>query len=242
MSRISNVVVGAIGLTGLATAGVQDGHSAPNAANPSSVIVVNSASQPVPTAATGTTNISGTVGLASGATVGLAPGTTVALADNTSVGISGTPSVSVTSLPAVQVGNTGSSPVPANIVETRTPFCYGGSLAFWTGMYGSVGSGGYTPPDGYRLIIKQVSANIQLQGADHIRFVELMGQNGAPNCFMPATDQGFDGTNEWFNACQQVDIEVDPGQRVTFYVQRFGTTGTGNVDYSVTGYLEPVGG
>ena len=61
----------------------------------SQVVVVNSPSQPVPTAAQGTTNVTGTVTLASGSTVNIG--------NNPSVNVSNTPNVNVTNTPTVNL-------------------------------------------------------------------------------------------------------------------------------------------
>src|SRR5438309_1683972 len=63
-------------------------HGAP-ASGPQSVLVVNGSSQPIPTTSTGTTAVSGNVGITGTPTVNAAQ------SGNWNVGISGTPAVSV---------------------------------------------------------------------------------------------------------------------------------------------------
>jgi hypothetical protein len=75
---------------------------------PQNVVVTNSMAQPIPTAPTGTTNVAGTVGLASGASVSLASGGNTVMVGNSdpisvsgSVSLAGTPSVAVSALPDI---------------------------------------------------------------------------------------------------------------------------------------------
>lgn len=93
--RVVNSFLGVTALAALASGGHQI-RSNGGGSGPSNVIVVNSAGQPVPTAAQGTTMVSGTVSLANG----------------TSVAVSSLPAVQVSSLPAVQISNGGNNPVP----------------------------------------------------------------------------------------------------------------------------------
>jgi len=232
MSRISNLIIGAIGLTGVATAGYQDGRPSPSAANPSNVMVVNPTTQPVPTSATGTTNVAGTVGLSAGTTVGLASGT--------SIGITGTPSVSVSSLPAVQIGNSSANPIPSTTVETRTPVFVKQQLQINDGSV-EFDPQLYTVPDGKRLFVKYVTGRGAFPGTQRVTLFDLSGSNGV-DAFIPTTDQASTPNYEFWQASQMVDLEFDPGTVITVFCVRSDSVGTSFATLGFSGYLEPVGG
>ena len=114
-----------------------------NAANKQDVRVINTTSEPVPTAAQGTTAIVGTVNVGNTPTVNLASGSSVGLDPSNNT---------------VQLGNTMANPVPVRDVDNpaRQPF-QKGTFYFLNDGESSKGTTLFFVPFGKRLVIEQVS-------------------------------------------------------------------------------------
>jgi hypothetical protein len=80
--------------------------SAPPIAAPQQVQVVNTSSQPVPVAPTGTTTVTGSVSISGTPSVSIAGTPSVSLSGTPSVSLAGTPSVSLSGTPSVSIAGT----------------------------------------------------------------------------------------------------------------------------------------
>jgi hypothetical protein len=206
------------------------------------VKVVNTATQPVPTQAQGTTNIAGTVqAQQSGAwNVGISGTPDVNLASGASVGIN--PSGNT-----VQVGNTASAPVLVRDVDSpaRQPFQDFNSIDL-VAPFGNTERVLFTVPTDKRLVIEFISL-LALMPADQKSTVTLRTfiNDGHPSTsfgksFLVLTAQGTFNATDIYTASQPVRIYADPGTEVFFLVSR--TSGTGSAQYQVciSGYFVDV--
>ncbi|MBI1756743.1 MAG: hypothetical protein HYR64_06515 [Fimbriimonas ginsengisoli] len=231
--------------------------AARRAPTPTSVVVVNTAAQPVPTAAQGTTTVAGTVNVGNTPTVnvGNLPGTTTVAGTvnvgntvpavqsgtwNVNASQSGAPwSVSVTGTPGVQVTNTPSTPVPTCVIEWRTPVTAILNYFFTDGLGGTGSLTPYVVPNGKRLFVKHVSGAATLFNSE--RIVGCVGtKDGSPFMEVPFTDRGTDNGTTYSVAGGPVDFEADSGSSVDFLLSRTVGTDVGAARIYVSGYLEPM--
>lgn len=188
------------------------------------MLVVNAAAQPVP--------VGGTVG------IGSLPA--VQISSLPAVQLSGTTSVAVSSLPAVQIGGA-SVPIPVTVVQTSTPVSRNFDLFAVTGQDGALGS--YTVPAGMRLHIKYACLSGNTPLGEKLMTCAISSDNGVVNtplAFLPITDQGSNGTSEFFQAGETVDVTVDQNLSVFMGFSRSITDGTAQVIVSWSGFLEPM--
>jgi hypothetical protein len=150
------------------------------------VTVVNGSTQPVPTAAQGTTNVAGVVSLSSGSTVNIG--------NTPSVNVSNTPSVNVTNTPTVNVANTPTvslatgagvnvtnpldaqnNPIPLATLEAVQPyedFCF---MGFNYAGYGQCSF--QALPANKRLVIQEFDALGELQSGSKPIYIRMYSAN-----------------------------------------------------------------
>jgi hypothetical protein len=136
-----------------------------NAANPQDVRVVNTTSQPVPTAAQGTTTIAGNVGISGTPTVNLASGT--------SVGINGTPTVNLASGATVGINSAANNPVFVRSVDDAVRDTFQEQVTITLSPNGEFSTGGSAVipvPAGKRAVIEYISAEGQSTKDRHQRY------------------------------------------------------------------------
>lgn len=229
MSKLRNYLLTASGFTALAVALLFT--SPPTSTGvPSSkdVLVINPASQPVPTAAQGTTTIAGSVSVANTPTVTFAPGASVGIdpASNT-----------------VQLANTAASPVPVvNINDAGQPFQAGASIT-QAGTNVSLLDIA-TVPTGKRLVIEFISATGQVPVGQH---VELMEINTVTDPFGGLTHQLLVHAqppavigDSLFRANQQLRLYANAGSQVKALFRRSSNAGNGVFVVTISGYLVDV--
>jgi hypothetical protein len=119
-----------------------------------SVLVVNGAGSPLPTAPQGTTNVAGTVN------------------------IGNSPAVTISGAPTVTVGNTWANPVPGVDKERLARIPYSSAKGFNNCQNLPCGLYITAPPDGYRLVVQHVSAMFGLPSGSTVPpMVDLYGYN-----------------------------------------------------------------
>jgi hypothetical protein len=167
-----------------------------------SVVVVNGAGQPVPTAAQGTTNVAGTVN------IGNAP----------SVNVANTPTVSLAGGASVNVTNPldgQSNPTPLAVLDAIQPYDDFCRIDF------SGGSGSacnlQTIPSGKRLVIQEFDAYGELEGG--LKPISIKLLPGQLYHFFTATFMGSSGGADYFATHQETRLYVPsnttPGCGVT---------------------------
>lgn len=154
--KLAGLAATTVGILGVAaamtTVGTTSVTAAPTSPTPQSVLVVNSAAQPVPTVATGTTAISGTVSIGNTVTAHL--DSNQVILDNT--------------VPLVTRDADGGTPVSARVTFPL--------------QQGIVGSGGiFAVPAGKRLIVDYVSGRVTGgNGDERVRgTIELSSSQGS---------------------------------------------------------------
>lgn len=221
--------------SGLATS---RGHSVALLPNPQPVTITNGSSNPVPTAAQGTTQVGGTVAvstlpavqvsslpavqLATGSTISLTGTPTVHVDDNETVKVGGTVHVDdnqtlkvggdVTAhVPAgetIGVNNTCSNPIPVSVDCPRTPVSAQGVIHLTDGTFFS-SAHLYDVPAGQRLVIQTVFGQANLQPGQKVPEANI---GMYP---VPFTDRGtIAATEEWSDATSQVDYYFPSGASI----------------------------
>jgi len=151
------------------------------------VLVVNTPAQPVPTAAQGTTNVAGTVGLASGSTVNIG--------NTPSVNVANTPTVSLAAGAGVNVTNpldAQNNPAPLVTLEAAQPYEDTCEMLFNAGTDATCHF--LSIPSGKRLVIQEFDAGGDLETGLKPIIVAL--KPVGTDHFFPAT---FMGTREGFD-------------------------------------------
>jgi hypothetical protein len=194
------------------------------------VLIENTAAQPVPTRAVGTT------------TVSVANTPTVTLQAGSSVGITGTPSVSLagstfTSSGALLVRDQDSAP--------RQPFHTNLSGNFknldlrctWTGS--NTATATITVPNNKRLVIEYVAAIHSLQAGQTLLDVAVETTVGGNTVEYPffGTFTAGDSINSIFVTQQMTRLYADPGTTVSVSSARSAQLKTGSCSVSLSGYL-----
>jgi hypothetical protein len=236
------LLVGAFVLTMPST-----GASAPPAPA-ANVNVVNTPTNPVPTAAQGTTAVTGSVDISGTPTVSLAAGTTV--------GISGTPTVGLASNARVAINSAATVPVFVRSVDdaVRELFHMQTNMTLADGDIGTTAF--FHVPDGKRLIIEHVSASgiipagqkLQLNLSTLVNNSHQLGGSVQVTHFLvpqklgvgdPTSIGGSGASIEIFNVSQPTRIyaDADPANTsIVFSAGRGVSTGTGSVSISISGY------
>lgn len=159
-----------------------------------SVLVVNGAGQPVPTAAQGTTNVAGTVN------IGNAP--SVNVANTPSVNVANTPTVNLSAGGSVGVTNPldgQNNPTPLAVLEATQPYQDQCTLNL---SGNDVGSCSFSAiPSGKRLVIQEFDAlGVFIQGVKPLELaVNLQGYTH----YFPATFMGTNSESVDFFATHQ---------------------------------------
>jgi hypothetical protein len=154
----------------------------------SQVLVVNGSSQPVPTAAQGTTNIAGTVNLSSGSTVNIGNTPSVNVSSTPSVNVANTPTVNLSGGSAVTVSNpldSQNNPSPLAALEATQPYEDFCSL-FFSGAAGSCNF--QTIPASKRLVIQEFDTSGTLETG--LKPLSITVQTTGFLHFFPATPMG----------------------------------------------------
>ena len=213
------------------------------------VMVTNTASQPVPTSAQGTTTVGGTV------SVGNFPSTQ---AISGSVGISGTPSVDINSLPAVQVSNfpstqsvsvsgtpsvnvANSVPIPVQDVAraAQSPLDQIHSLTFPSGQVGG-GDGIYMVPGGKRLVVQRFFVEALIGTGETLSAAHLVREFVNPTTFpVYMQHQGIDfNSTEHYVGTIEGPFYFDAGSRVSGDYMKTDNGHNTVMTWTFTGYLE----
>ena len=212
-----------------------------NAAPASSVVVTNTAANPVPTVAQGTTTVAGSVSIAGTTNVNVANTPTVNVAN-----LPSTQAVSVNNFPStqnVQVSNSAAAPVPVADVARQA------RIPYMSSVYHNDCAAGHnacffqfaTPPAGTRLVAENLSGYFMIDpgAAEPVTgYIET----GAPSFQLFAAFiaplGGHDVGNLQLAAFNQpTRFYVDAGQAVfSFVTSTWVTGGPGTVVLS--GYLE----
>jgi hypothetical protein len=233
MTKIRNYLVTACGFVVLVGAVVLSSPITANSqkAKPSDVNVVNTASNPIPTLAQGTTTIAGNVSVTNTPTVNLASGA--------SVNVTNTPTVNLASGASIGINNTTANPVLVRSVDdaVRQIFQKQVDLIWADGTYGQ--NTFFSVPSGKRLVIEHVSAIAHDLGQHPTMFRVTTFAGGQQVIhFLVSSSQGESGRQ--FVASQQMRIYADPGTGVVVGADREFNTGTGTATISVSGYLVDV--
>ncbi|MFN2544172.1 MAG: hypothetical protein ABR600_06320 [Actinomycetota bacterium] len=180
------------------------------------VFVTNDSTQPIPTKAIGTTEVTGTVG------------------------ISGQPSVNVANTPTVTVGNGANNPVATSDVNQPGRLVYQQSELFSQDpnvCTNFVCSFTFDPvPAGHRLVITYASAQFKLADGGKEPSVELTSGDDFI-LLPPAAPLAFDK----YLSAGQVTFFVGPGQAPTMELQgQFIQPVSNTAEISISGYLVPL--
>ena len=187
---------------------------------PAAVVVVNTPSNPVPTAAQGTTPVEVT-NTASVTVANSAANPIPVVAQGTS---------------AVEITNTTPLAVRDADNPARQPFQGEASVAFPAG--GDTINVFFTVPAGKRLVVEHVTATIAVSPGQHALMNVMTTANGNQAVhFMSPTPQG-----EWigfqvFGVSQPVRFYADAGTQVRLQANKNGTTGIGSATVSLSGHL-----
>jgi hypothetical protein len=177
------------------------------------VQVVNSAGQPVPTAAQGTTNVAGTVGLAAGSTVNVGNTPNVNVANTPSVSVANTPTVNLQAGATINVTNpldSQNSPTPLAVLEGTQPYEDSCTMSFSTYAFSEC-SFQQVPP-GKRLMIQQFDAGATLEVGVKPSVITFNAQHSGTNPhYFPATEMGSASYYDAFATHQETRMYVQGG-------------------------------
>ena len=233
LSRHFYPVAGMLAILTAASLSSTHVHTVAYGSNTQPVLVTNTASSPVPTAAQGTTQVGGTVGLASGTSVGVSSLPAVQIASGQSVGISGSVSLSnTTNTPLPTVDQNVAKRVPVSATLAIMTFPDGQPFASVTNN--GFDFNGYTVPAGYKLVIQYVFGNANLPVGERLTDVEETVPFTMP-------DRGPDYANiaETFNGGETVLKYIPANSTIFGSAARSSTSGVGRIELDFEGYLEP---
>ena len=219
------------------------GGAAPS--QPSNVLVVNSANQPVPTSAQGTTTVGGTVAVsnlpATQAVSGSVAVNNFPTSQDVTVGnFPATQSVSVSGTPTVTVGNAPSSPVPVREdISNRTPFSQTDFLSMQVGQFGQV-QPVLTVPAGKILEVRDITVLGDIPSTNDPQGIlrALVSFQGA-NYFVPLIQTGLvgNGSAEFSGALTGCSIVLTSGQELDAVFSRSSGLGQATGQITVVGFL-----
>lgn len=241
MTKFRHYLFAAVGLVILVGALVVSSPSTVNSAPPTpttNVTVVNTADNPVPTVAQGTTSVAGNVSVTGSVSVTNTP--TVNLASGTNVGINNTPTVNLASGASVGINSTTTNPVFVRSVDDAVRQVFQQQFDFVVAD-GSYGQNAIMPvPVGKRVVIEHVSAAGIDHGGHRLRYEVLTTQYvGAVQVqsqhFLVAESQG-EGLAIWY-ASQPMHVYGDGGTTIVVDASRELNTGTADVSMTVSGYF-----
>jgi hypothetical protein len=192
------------------------------------VRVINTTSEPVPTAAQGTTTISGNVSVVNSPAVTFASGATVGINPASNV---------------VRLGNTAASPLPVvNINDAAQPFQAGVGVT-QTGTNVSLVTIA-TVPAGKRLVIEFVSMLGQVPPGEHVELLELNTIadpfGGATHELLVNEQPAAVSGDALFRASQQVRLYANAGSQVKALFRRSSSAGDATYTATISGYLVDV--
>ena len=181
------------------------------------VRVVNSSAQPVPTAAQGTTTITGAVSISNTPTVNLGPSSTV------------------------QLAYTPSNPLPVRDADpARQPFQNSASATQDEGTNGSTITIA-TVPAGKRLVIEFLSAVAQMPPGQHLVVCQINTIappfGGLTHELLINEQPAFVNGDALFRASQQVRLYANPGSQVRALMTRDSSAGQALFLATLSGYL-----
>jgi hypothetical protein len=192
------------------------------------VLVVNPAAMPVPTAAQGTTTISGNVNVANTPTVSFAPGASVGIspASNT-----------------VQLANTPANPVPVfNLGDALQPFQAAANSTQSGYNVSTVDIA--TVPAGHRLAIEFVSMVGQVPPTQHVEILEILTSTdpvgGVSHQLLINAQPAAVIGDAIFRASQEVRLYANPGTTVRALFRRNSSVGDATFGVTISGRLVPV--
>jgi hypothetical protein len=192
------------------------------------VTVVNTPSQPVPTAAQGTTAVTGNVGITGTPNVNIANSPTVQAQQSGpwTVGISGTPNV--------QVVSSLSNPVfVRDVNDAAQPFRAELFARF------PASSVTFTVPTGKRLVVEDLSAEISVSTGTRAELLgDIFVSSGLETRFFIPTTLGISTSRgDDLLTNQVVKFSADPGATVTFFTPFTDGGVVQSIDVSIYGYL-----
>lgn len=216
MSKIRNHLPNACGFVILIGAVVfSSSITARSQAKASNVNVVNTASNPVPTVAQGTTSIAGNVSVTNTPTVNLASGATVG------------------------INNDASRPVPIQDVDrpTAQPFKQTSQLTFDPGFALAMG-GQFSVPAGKRLVIECVTVIAEVPLGQNVLYARIVNAGNA--LILTLTHPGNYAAGEVFVGTHRVFAVLEPGTQVQPSAFRDSGTAGGTMSMLISGYLVDV--
>jgi hypothetical protein len=165
------------------------------------------------------------------------PGVTVLNSPTVQSQQSGTWNVGITGSPTVTVGNTNANPVPV-VAIPPSPFQEEVILVFNSGD-----SGAFQPfqvPAGKRLVIEHVSARAALTEGQQltetsIETLQVGGGSVIKHYFVASFQASVPGVADYYAISQQTRLYAVGGVQVRAF--RSNTTGTAQMNISVSGYL-----
>lgn len=170
------------------------------------VLVVNGTGQPVPTAAQGTTNVAGTVGLAAGSTVNIGNTPTVSVGNTPSVTVANTPTVNLAAGGSVNVTNPPdgqNNPTPLAIMEGAQPYEDDCSILF---SGSATGVCNFQPiPSGKRLVIQEFDSMGRIETGLKPLSLVIYSPVSRQHYFT-TTFQGSDPATDWFAGHQETRL------------------------------------
>jgi hypothetical protein len=165
------------------------------------------------------------------------PGVTVLNSPTVQSQQSGTWDVGITGSPTVTVGNTSANPVPV-VASPPSPFQEEVILVFNNGSNSA--NGGFSVPTGKRLVIEHVSATAalaegqQLTGT-RIDTLQVGGGSQKGHYFVASFQANVPGIGDYYAISQETRLYAIGTVPVNAF--RNGTTGTAQMNISVSGYL-----
>ena len=195
--------------------------TAPYAPAASNVFVTNTTANPVPTAAQGTTQVAGNVGLVAG----------------TKVGVNGTVLLNPES--QVQVNNSAAGPLMVRDATPRTPLTIHKGANIPDGETSTGTQLIYQVPQDKMLVIQQIFGTETNPAGEHVIMSDIDTDNGSNDPHFFPVQFVNEGTNyyERGNAMAQTTIYVEPGSVLNIFALRNGSTGTTMVTIGFSGYL-----
>jgi len=179
------------------------------------VRVINSTLEPVPTAAQGTTTISGNVSVTNTPTVNFAPGASVTVANT-----------AANAIPVVNINDAGQPfQASAGMVQSGT------NVSTLTVA---------TVPAGKRLVIEWVSMTAQVPPGQHAEIMEITtssGSGGASHAFVIHQQPNAVVGDALFRVNQSLRLYANAGTQVSALFRRNTGAGTANFHLSISGYL-----
>lgn len=223
------------------------------AAGTAPVTVMNTAGNPVPTAAQGTTQISGSVAVTSMPAVQLGLGNTIAvsslpavqLANGTSVGVSSLPAVQLANGTSVGVSNDAAHAIPVHEVSPAGPVLIEAEAA--VGIFNAAGGQAlvYTVPQGKRFIVQTLRGSSKVPGGP-LAWPKILRAGlfcGSATYFpyeMLMTNTGKTGADQqvYTGVVTSANYVFESGDTVIAFAELDGqTTEAMNVDIAMVGYL-----